>query len=683
MKKITCLITLALLIMGAGYSCTDDFEDINKNKDKFYSVDLNNVFPGTVKRSMHLIGEVNYNKLLNFSRYGIVQSGTNPSQETGDSYFNQFYVGIIRDLEILDRDYSGKEGYENRAAIVKTWKSYIYYMMVSMYGSVPMSVAIAEGNENKRSYKYDTEPEIYTQILELLTEADELFDPSTPYANDFLDPDLVFGGATYGKSDITKWQKFANTLRLNIALHVQNLLPDLSKKQALELMSNESKLISSVNENVKLQWGNDEAMSASYYYTRFIKGVTSFSSGQYPAISEYFSLYLFSFNDPRISAYCKKSNELGSSTTKPFLYVDTITRPHLCTRKDCREYTEHIADGYNDLRYDSILVEYSMPYVPMVELNSLAFGWAWEFVPDKTYTYFDPLARTSDPYNHSFIQDDFLKEQASMVLLNWADACFLLAEAELLYGTDDRAKTYYEQGIRASMAQYGRTQMADDYLNQDGVKWNTSANGYADRRLLYRAAINGEGGKENHLEQVYKQRYIAGFFNGLEGWNLERRTRTLRFPPFFSNGASMSVTGANTTYNYFTERFIYPLSEQSKNKEAYYQGIENLRAVSPFFREDRWGDNVFTSLGFAKLNPDLATADAKYFGAKRIVSTCEYFNNKYGATYEEVVATAKSMSGETNETKALTKAFNYGFRERWSVYYYPTPPPPPTVEEIE
>jgi hypothetical protein len=324
-----------------------------------------------------------------------------------------------------------------------------------------------------------------------------------------------------------------------------------------------------------------------------------------------------------------------------------------------------------------------MPYVPMVELNSLAFGWAWEYVPDKTYTYFDPLTRTSDPYNHSFIQDDFLKEQASMVLLNWADACFLLAEAELLYGTDDRAKTYYEQGIRASMAQYGRTQMADDYLNQNGVKWNTSASGYADRRLLYRAAINGEGGKENHLEQVYKQRYIADFFNGLEGWNLERRTRILRFPPFFSNGASMSVTGANTTYDYFTERFIYPLSEQSKNKEAYYQGIENLRVVSPFFREDRWGDNVFTSLGFAKLNPDLATADAKYFGAKRIVSTCEYFNNKYGATYAEVVATAKSMSGETNETKALTKAFNYAFRERWSIYYYPTPPPIPPVEETE
>jgi len=683
MKKISYLLLSALIAIGI-YSCTDDFEETNTNKHKFYSVDLNNVFPGTVSRTMKLIAEANYNKLLNFSRYAVVQFATNPSQETGDSYFKQFYVDIIRDMELLDREYTGKEGFENRLAIVKTWKSYVYYMMASMYGSVPMSDAITNGNENKRSYKYDTEAEIYTQILDMLKEAGELYDLSSPYTNDILNPDPIFGGATYDACDLSKWQKFTHTLRLNVAMHVQNLLPELSRQHALEVMQDNSKLISSIDDMVKLQWGTDKDLSSSYYYTRFIKGNTSFSESLYPALHEYFAIYLFSYNDPRIEAYSRKGNEMASASTKPFLYTDTITRPHDCgTRAKCPDYLAHRADGFNDLRRDSILVDYSMPYVPFVELNSLAFGWEFAMIPGRDYRYSDPLMKKNSVYNYSFVQLDFVKENAAMVLLNWADACFLKAEAELLYGSDANAKQFYEDGIKASFAQYGMSAKVDEYMIQDGVKWNTDGKGFADRRLLYRANINGEGGVENHLEQVYKQRYIADFFNGLEGWNLERRTRALRFPPFFANGGASNVDGYNPVYNYFTERFIYPLVEQSKNKDAYYKGIENLRTESPFFQEFRWGDNVYTSLGFAKLNPDLDYAKAEYMGNKQITVNCEYFNKKYGTTYEEVVVTAKEMSGETNENKALTKAFNYAFRERLSVYYTSPPPIPEPEPEPE
>lgn len=662
MKK-TSYILLCLLLASAFLGCKKDFEEINTNKNKVYDVDVNDIFSGTVVRTMRLIQELNFNKLMNFSRYTVVGFATNPSQETGDNYYNQFYIGIVRDLLKMEKDYEGKPEYVNRLAMVKTWKSYIFYMIASIYGSSPMSSALADVDNPKNDYKYDTETEMYTQILKDLKDAGTLYNLSSTVTNDLLLRDPVFGGSSFAKSDLSKWQKFTNTLRLNIALHVQNLSMSLAQEHATAVMADESKLISSLDDMVTLRFGSDESFSASYYYTRFIKNNTAFSEMTYPALSEYFAIYLFSYKDPRLAAYSMKANALSPSKVKPMLYADTLTRSHPehCNTAECKDFTKHQADGLNSLRRDSILVAYSMPYVPLPELNSLAAGWEWAFVPGQNYRYSDPLGSKNSVYNFSFVHTDFVKENATMVLLNWADSYFLKAEAEMLFGSETKAQQNYEQGVRASFTQYGLAG-ADSYLAQNGVKWNTDGNGYADRRLLYRANIRGRGGKANHLEQIYKQRYIADYLNCLEGWNLERRTRALRFPPFFANGGASDVEGYNSQYNYWTERFIYPLAEQSKNRDSYYKGIENLKAASPYYRGDRWGDNVYTSLGFARLNPDLIFANQTYGGNKIIKPNCEYYNKKYGKTYEEVVATAKSMTGETDEKSALTKAFDYEFR---------------------
>jgi hypothetical protein len=668
MKKIAYILTI-ITFCTASLSCKKNFEEINTNNNKIYNVDVNDIFSGTVSRTMRLIQDLSFNKLMNFSRYAVVGFATNPSQVMDDNYFNQFYVGILRDLLRMEKEYEGKPDYANRLAMVKTWKSYVFYMMTSMYGSIPMSKALADSDHSPREYAYDTELEIYTQILKDLKDAGALYGVSASYPSDILTRDPVFGGSNFGKSDILKWQKFTNTLRLNIALHAQNLSMDLARTHATEAMADETKLISSLDDMVKLQWGSDEALSASYYFTRLIKTATTFNDSTYPALGEYFGIYLFSYKDPRLSAFVHKANVLSPIPVKPMLYTDTLTRKHanFCTNTECPTFAAHQADGLNGSRIDDILVDYSMPYVPLPEGNSLAAGWEWEFIPGTTNRYSDPLGSKSSPYNFSFVHTDFLKENTSTILLNWADSYFLRAEAEMLFGSEVKAAQHYEAGIRASFAQYGQSGV-ETYLAQNGIKWNTDGKGFADRRLLYRANIRGKGGKENHLEQIYKQRYIADYLNCLEGWNLERRTRVLRFPPFFANGAASDVEGYNPQYNYWTERFIYPIVEQSKNKEAYYKGIENLKAISPYYRGDRWGDNVYTTLGFAKLNPDLIFAQQLYGGNKKITPNVEYFNKKYGKTYEEVVATAKSMTGETDDNQALIKAFDYKFRQRLVTY---------------
>lgn len=659
-------------------SCTDDFENTNTDPNKLYSTDFKYIFPGTVYKTLRFIGDVNYNQFLNNSRLVTIQYKTGPSDNTSDSYFKQAYVEILRDLRATEIDYEGKAGYENRLAMIKTWKAYVYYMLTSMYGPIPMSDALLSDGESRSGFKYDNEKEVYTQILDLLKEASELYNPSSLYSTDKLAPDCVFGLA---ESNIVKWQKFANTLRLNTAMHVQNMDIELARLHATAAMAREDLLISSNDDNVSPKWGTDKINDVSYYYNRFLLGIETdgiWNSYVYPTLSEYYALYLFSYKDPRIEAQFIKSNEGASPIDLPFQFTDTITRPHICNSKDpnkCKDYELHQADGLNKYRRDSILVDFSVPYVPITESQRLPSDWEVKIIPGTDNSrYPDPL-QTSNVYNVSRVKLDFIKKDASVVLLNYADACFLKAEAKIKFGLGAKsAQAYYEEGVEASFTQYGMGAKAKEYLSRPGITWNTDGKGYYDKMGFYNADINGHGNDENHLEQIYKQRVFGCFFNGLEGWNVERRARAFKFPPVFNSDTNIEGS-TSQVYSFGRERINYPLVELTNNKQEYYKGIQLLQSASPSGNMNaRWGDNIMTALATSKVDPELAVAKNKYDGHREVVYHAHYFCNYWGMTYEQLVAKAKGMTGETNETRALVKAFNYKYGSLLKTYFATEPP---------
>lgn len=694
MKKLGILYAGLSLLAGASVmslttSCTDDFEETNTNPNKVYDVDINDIFAGTVKRTMDNWAEMNYRRFLNFSRLTVVLFCSNPGEDRGDGYFRNYYVNILRDLIKLERKYMEhdenaenpdvQKAYQNRLAVVRIWKSYVFYTMASCWGPLPYSDAITYGTENKRYYKYDSEKEVYAGILSDLKKAiDNIDNADANVTSDILSADPLYGADGIGQADMTKWRKFANTLRLNVAMHIQNLDPDLSREAALEALA-DGDFIAANSDNAVLQWGLDAENSSSYYYRSILKNrqPSDFGGPVRPALNEYGYIYYATFKDPRLPMLVKKSNADVPKGQKAnsFQVTDTITRPHVCSRTDkkglavkCKDYTSHQRDGQNAFRYDSITVHYTVDYVPYNEHCSLPQGYRWALVPGMTYTYNDPLgvARKSD-YNNSYCADYFWNEQAHWVILTYADACFLRAEAAMLYqGDQSAAKAAYEEGIRASMDQWGVTDYAD-FMNQDGVKWGTTnKNGYHDRRLFTQAVINGANGTDGLLEQIYKQRQFADFFNGLEIWNVERRTRAFNWPPFMAEGGSSEVEGASQTYNFWTERLIYPEAEANKNGEANAEGIRMLREVSPFTRDERWGDNVFTSLGFAKRNPQIDNAE-ELWGFREIRPRMDYYEHTYGATWDECVANIKAKTGIDKDNAALREV-EFEFASQLSVY---------------
>jgi hypothetical protein len=115
----------------------------------------------------------------------------------------------------------------------------------------------------------------------------------------------------------------------------------------------------------------------------------------------------------------------------------------------------------------------------------------------------------------------------------------------------------------------------------------------------------------------------------------------------------------------------------TRNREEYDKAIQLLQSASPYGNPSaRWGDNTVTALAFTKIDPEIATAAAKYGQAKQVAYHAHYFCNYWGTTYEELLDKAKAMTGETNATRALTNAFNYKYVSRLNTYFWQEPPAP-------
>src|SRR5206468_5127000 len=119
------------------------------------------------------------------------------------------YAGRLEDLQnIINYNTSnpgkayGSGDNANQIAIARILKAYNYWMLTDCYGDLPYFDAL-KGNG---IIKYDAQSAIYPDLIKELKEAVAQF--ITPTV--ILKGDILFGG------DISKWKKFANSLRLLI-----------------------------------------------------------------------------------------------------------------------------------------------------------------------------------------------------------------------------------------------------------------------------------------------------------------------------------------------------------------------------------------------------------------------------------------------------------------------------------
>ncbi len=107
-------------------------------------------------------------------------------------------------------------------AIARIWRAFVLHRQTDYYGPIPYSEIGLGG----RTVKYDSQKDVYYGLFKELDEATADLKSSLTQTSFDATTDVIFQGNN------AKWVKFANTLRLRLALRVSNVDPAKAKVEA-------------------------------------------------------------------------------------------------------------------------------------------------------------------------------------------------------------------------------------------------------------------------------------------------------------------------------------------------------------------------------------------------------------------------------------------------------------------
>ena len=134
---------------------------------------------------------------------------------------------------------------------------------------------------------------------------------------------------------------------------------------------------------------------------------------------------------------------------------------------------------------------------------------------------------------------DFRQASSPLNIITAAQVNLAIAEAIDRGWVSGSLSNYYKAGIIASFAQWDLPVPSDSYFSQASV------------------SLSGSGGTSANIKQIATQRYIATYPDGLQGWNLWRRTGYPQLTP--------SANATNTSGE-IPRRYQYGTTEYSSNQ---------------------------------------------------------------------------------------------------------------------
>lgn len=215
MKKIFRLLIIASII---SLSACESFLGDNVNPNQATSATPELVLPNALTSSASLLRSFNTNAMwingytVNAGGYGGWGSIVTYNMTTAT--YNTLWASAYDDL--VNYQYIEDQTAEDPSlayfnAIAKVMKVWDFHMLVDVYGDIPYTEALA-GSENVTPV-YDSQTAVYQDLVTQLNIAIDMF-LNAEGANGLGSADIMFGG------DVTKWAKFANTLKLRLLIRM-------------------------------------------------------------------------------------------------------------------------------------------------------------------------------------------------------------------------------------------------------------------------------------------------------------------------------------------------------------------------------------------------------------------------------------------------------------------------------
>jgi len=316
MNKILSKITLVGLGMLSLAACTKNFEKWNIDPNQASSEDMQHdnlntgAYYAQMQRGVFVIGdnmggEYQITQALEgdlFASYFATIITWGYTTYNNDHYalypswynapFNDAYENVMQPWKSI---YDATDAASPARAMATVIKVFGMSRITDMYGPIPYSKFGTDIN-----VAYDSQKDVYSRFF---TELEESIQILTEYADNnsatyLADYDNVYYG------NVSKWVKFANTLRLRLAMRVSYVDEALAKEQASAAISNSYGLLASADDDAAVH----QSSSLTFRHPLWEIG-TSWDDEHMSATMD---CYLNGYNDPRLAAYFQPAESTGS-----------------------------------------------------------------------------------------------------------------------------------------------------------------------------------------------------------------------------------------------------------------------------------------------------------------------------------------------------------------------------------
>lgn len=649
--------TMNKLFLGLGFcaglvSCSD-FDEVNTNptaageeyvKPQYAlnnSIGQAQMNPGTAERivvynwasAARICGEMSF---LNVGRYSddYTSSYYYPDLSASIKNATLAITAVENQLEAATTTAHEKEFFPNVKQFARIWRAYLISEFVDNFGPYPIESFLGENPV------FNSEKDDYEFILKELKEAAAAINTSVlpVEAEGKCDP---FDNVKY---DPVKWQKYANSLRMRLAMRLSNI--DKATAQAeFEDAAKGNKILTA--DDMFAVKENDGWDVFSGVYTRSFDDQV-LSSTVANLLTNLGSIKVTEQRSD-LASYVKPANYLGIKYDRHYVAnTDNPTKQYwldgmpenldpralkiFCLPDD--ENAENYIDKYNDrTAKDFVLYTVDENGNPIPNKDNpgeikIDATRCWNGYPAGSRGGWSPTLAYNQLVTNGYgpgctlpmLGKDYCKGKSRIFFAAW-ETYFLLAEASLYgWNTGTTAKEAYENGIKASFEYFGVSEYVNDYLNSTNynrvgtsVKFDhtteptaeqmTYVDGYSKEqktvtyeyptasKTLYGKALN------DHLTKIITQKFIAQTpYLVLEMWSDFRRLGL----PFFEIPANeSSMTGSDMVnvwnpnswkdgqkWEFYPQRMRYPSSLENADPEGYKQAVELLGG----------SDNIITPL---------------------------------------------------------------------------------------
>lgn len=231
MKRINKLKSYLYALLASGVvlasSCTSDYEEINRDKNTVATVGPAEM-PFLFSRAISAVpwnDQVAQNLYADqFAQYFANNTAYFPTDrlviemDWANDPWSKQYTTIVPQLQTL---FENTDPASAEYALANIWWVYSFHRITDYWGPIPYSKAGIPGT----SVPYDAQSVIYDDFFKRLDEAVGVLNGKTG-EKPFGSFDLIYGG------DVNKWIKFANTLRLRLALRISKVDANRARTEA-------------------------------------------------------------------------------------------------------------------------------------------------------------------------------------------------------------------------------------------------------------------------------------------------------------------------------------------------------------------------------------------------------------------------------------------------------------------